>query len=60
MFSELFILSKVTQKLNLIQPFTGIINTSIGLISVTSVLPNLISNVPAVLLLEPLIPSYDT
>ncbi|GJD21524.1 Arsenical pump membrane protein [Rivularia sp. IAM M-261] len=60
MFSGLFILSKVTQKLNLIQPFTGIINTSIGLISVTSVLSNLISNVPAVLLLEPLIPSYDT
>lgn len=60
MFSELFLLSKFTQKLNLIQPFTGIINTSIGLISITSVLPNLISNVPAVLLLEPLIPSYDT
>ncbi|WP_416336312.1 anion transporter [Calothrix sp. UHCC 0171] len=56
MFSGLFILSKVTQKLNLIQPFTQVIDTSAGLITVTSIVSNLISNVPAVLLLEPLIP----
>ncbi|BAZ42319.1 arsenical pump membrane protein [Calothrix sp. NIES-4101] len=56
MFSGLFILSKVTQKLNLIQPFTQVIDTSAGLITVTSIVSNLISNVSAVLLLEPLIP----
>lgn len=60
MFSGLFILTKVTQKLNLIQLFTGIINTSLGLITITSLLSNLISNVPAILLLEPLIPKNDT
>ncbi len=60
MFSGLFILSKATQKLDLIQPFTKLIDTSAGLITVTSVLSNLISNVPAVLLLQPLISKSDT
>ncbi|MBF2064795.1 MAG: anion transporter [Calothrix sp. C42_A2020_038] len=60
MFSGLFILSRVTQKLNLIQPFTQLVDTSAGLITVTSILANLISNVPAVLLLEPLISKNDT
>jgi Na+/H+ antiporter NhaD/arsenite permease-like protein len=56
MFSGLFILTKVTQKLNLLQPFTYVVNSGVGLLSVTAVLSNLISNVPAVLLLQPLIP----
>jgi Na+/H+ antiporter NhaD/arsenite permease-like protein len=55
MFSGLFILSKVTQKLNLLEPFTHATSSPIGLLSVTAVLSNLISNVPAVLLLQPLI-----
>ncbi|BAZ27552.1 arsenical pump membrane protein [Kalymmatonema gypsitolerans NIES-4073] len=60
MFSGLFILTKATQKLNLLQPFTYAANSSAGLVSVTAILSNLISNVPAVLLLQPLIPKDDT
>nr|WP_211175925.1 anion transporter [Brasilonema sp. UFV-L1] len=59
MFSGLFILTKVTQKLNLLEPFTYAVNSSVGLLSVTAILSNLISNVPAVLLLQPLIPKDD-
>lgn len=60
MFSGLFILTRVTQKLNLLQPFTHAINSDAGLLGVTAILSNLISNVPAVLLLQPLIPKDDT
>lgn len=60
MFSGLFILTRVTQKLNLLQPFTHAINSDTGLLGVTAILSNLISNVPAVLLLQPLIPKDDT
>ncbi len=60
MFSGLFILSKATQKLNLLQPFTYAINSAAGLLGVTAILSNLISNVPAVLLLHSLIPQDDT
>ncbi|MBD2164273.1 anion transporter [Calothrix membranacea FACHB-236] len=60
MFSGLFILTRVTQKLNLLQPFTHALNTSASFLSVTVILSNLISNVPAVLLLHPLIPKDDT
>ncbi|MFQ4146555.1 anion transporter [Chlorogloeopsis sp. ULAP02] len=60
MFSGLFILTKVTQQLNLLKPFTYAVNSSAGLLSVTVILSNLISNVPAVLLLQPLIPNDDT
>ncbi|MFN6583682.1 MAG: anion transporter [Aulosira sp. ZfuVER01] len=60
MFSGLFILTKVTEKLNLLQLFTHAVNTSASFLSVTVVLSNLISNVPAVLLLHPLIPKDDT
>jgi Na+/H+ antiporter NhaD/arsenite permease-like protein len=60
MFSGLFILTKVTQKLNLLQPFTYAVNSSVGLLGVTAILSNLISNVPAVLLLQPLISKGDT
>ncbi|GAB1539679.1 anion transporter [Scytonema sp. NUACC21] len=59
MFSGLFILSKVTQKLNLLEPFTDAARSPAGLLSVTAILSNLISNVPAVLLLQPLIPKDD-
>nr|WP_201280314.1 anion transporter [Hassalia byssoidea] len=60
MFSGLFILTRVTQKLNLLQPFTHAINSAVGLLGVTAILSNLISNVPAVLLLQPLISKDDT
>lgn len=55
MFSGLFILAHGTQKLNLLQPFTAWINQPIGLVAVTAILSNLISNVPAVLLLKSLV-----
>ncbi|MCC5644293.1 anion transporter [Nostoc sp. CHAB 5824] len=60
MFSGLFILTRVTQKLNLLQPFTHAINSAASFLGVTVVLSNLISNVPAVLLLHPLVPPGDT
>jgi len=60
MFSGLFILTRVTQKLNLLQPFTHAVNSAGSFLGVTVVLSNLISNVPAVLLLHPLIPQGDT
>ncbi|MEI1374909.1 anion transporter [Nostoc sp. UHCC 0926] len=60
MFSGLFILTRVTQKLNLLQPFTHAINSAASFLGVTVVLSNLISNVPAVLMLHPLVPSGDT
>ncbi len=60
MFSGLFILTKVTQKLNLLQVFTHVINSAASFLGVTVVLSNLISNVPAVLLLHPLISQDDT
>jgi Na+/H+ antiporter NhaD/arsenite permease-like protein len=60
MFSGLFILTKATQKLNLLQPFTQAINSAASLLGVTVILSNLISNVPAVLLLHPLITKDDT
>lgn len=60
MFSGLFILTRVTQKLNLLQPFTHFVNSAASLLGVTVVLSNLISNVPAVLLLQPLISKSDT
>ncbi|MBD2214229.1 anion transporter [Nostoc linckia FACHB-104] len=60
MFSGLFILTRVTQKLNLLQLFTHTVNTSASFLTVTVILSNLISNVPAVLLLHPLIPKDNT
>ncbi|BAY27261.1 arsenical pump membrane protein [Calothrix sp. NIES-2100] len=60
MFSGLFILTRVTEKLNLLQLFTHAVNSSASFLSVTVVLSNLISNVPAVLLLHPLIPKDNT
>ncbi len=60
MFSGLFILTKATQKLNLLQPFTHTVNSAASLLGLTVVLSNLISNVPAVLLLQPLITQDDT
>jgi len=60
MFSGLFILTESIKRLELLQPFTEMVNSSIGLLGVTVLLSNLISNVPTVLLLHPLIPPNDT
>ena len=60
MFSGLFILTKATEQLNLLEPLTEAIDSSAGLLSVTAILSNLVSNVPAVLLLHPLIGANDT
>lgn len=59
MFSGLFVLTRCTQELNLLTLFQGWTTTPIGLVSVTAILSNLISNVPAVLLLHPLIPQHN-
>jgi Na+/H+ antiporter NhaD/arsenite permease-like protein len=56
MFSGLFILTRVIQNLNLLEPFTHIVSSPAGLVGITAILSNIISNVPTVLLLEPLIP----
>jgi Na+/H+ antiporter NhaD/arsenite permease-like protein len=56
MFSGLFVLTRATQQLRLLDPLTDWISSGVGLLGVTAVLSNLISNVPAVLVLQPLIP----
>ncbi|MBD1844086.1 anion transporter [Cyanobacteria bacterium FACHB-63] len=60
MFSGLFILTKATQQLNLTAPFTSAIDTPEKLLTITALLSNLVSNVPAVLLIHPLIQPSDT
>jgi len=52
MFSGLFILTEATQKLHLLDKLIQMTNSPISFFSVTVVLSNLISNVPAVLLLH--------
>jgi Na+/H+ antiporter NhaD/arsenite permease-like protein len=59
LFSGLFILTRCTQKLDLLGLFSSWVGTPLSLIGITAVLSNLISNVPAVLLLQPLIPAND-
>lgn len=60
LFSGLFILTRCTQKLELLTPFTSWVDAPVGLLGITAVLSNLISNVPAVLLLQPLVSPDDT
>jgi len=60
LFSGLFILSRCTQVLDLLTPFQQWVATPWGLCGVTTVLSNVISNVPAVLLIQPLIPREET
>lgn len=60
MFSGLFILTRCTQTLNLLELFGDWVSSSLGVVGVTTLLANVISNVPAVLLLEPLIQPEDT
>jgi len=60
MFSGLFILTRVIQNLNLLQPFADVVSSPVGVVGITAILSNMISNVPTVLLLEPLIPRDNT
>lgn len=60
LFSGLFILTRITQELDLLSLVSGFTHSSLGLLGVTTLLSNLISNVPAVLLLESLIPPDNT
>lgn len=60
MFSGLFILTAATSELNLLQIFTPFVNNSLGLLTAVGLLSNIVSNVPAVLLLQPLIPRDHT
>lgn len=59
MFSGLFILTRSLQSLNLLTHVAPWVSHPAGLVSVTTVLSNLISNVPAVLLLQSLIERDD-
>lgn len=60
MFSGLFIVTAAVQKLGILNVFSNYIHTSLSILAVTALLSNLVSNVPAVLLLENLIPHPDT
>lgn len=55
LFSGLFVLTRCVQALQLLDYFGPWVESSLGLLGVTVVLSNLISNVPAVLLLQSLI-----
>lgn len=59
MFAGLFIITKVTQQLEFLQNLTYFVQTPLRLLGITVVLSNLISNVPAVLVLKPFIPQAD-
>ena len=56
MFSGLFILTEGVQKLGALNWFAQYIHTPLSLLAVTTLLSNLVSNVPAVLLLHQMIP----
>jgi Na+/H+ antiporter NhaD/arsenite permease-like protein len=60
MFSGLFILTRSVQVLNLLDGVQRWVETPMGLLGVTILLSNLISNVPAVLLLQTFIPTDAT
>lgn len=59
LFAGLFVMTRCTQALGLLSGVDAWVNTPLSLTAVTTVLSNLISNVPAVLLLHPLIESGD-
>jgi Na+/H+ antiporter NhaD/arsenite permease-like protein len=60
LFSGLFILTEGVQKLGLLNGFSGFVHDPLSILGVTTLLSNLVSNVPAVLLLHHLIPHPDT
>lgn len=60
MFAGLFVITKATQKLGILDDLTDLVQAPLSLLGVTVVLSNLISNVPAVLVLQSLILPDDT
>lgn len=60
LFSGLFILTEGVQKLGLLNGFAPFVYTPLSVLGVTALLSNLVSNVPAVLLLQHLIPDLDS
>jgi len=59
MFSGLFILTEGVQKLGVLNGFSQLVHNPLSILGVTALLSNLVSNVPAVLLLHHLIPHPD-
>ncbi|XGV98512.1 MAG: anion transporter [Leptolyngbya sp. BL-A-14] len=59
MFSGLFILTEGVQKLGTLNGLSQFVETPLSILGVTALLSNLVSNVPAVLLLHHLIPHPD-
>ncbi|MEH2194252.1 MAG: anion transporter [Nostoc sp.] len=60
MFSGLFIVTAGVEKLGILNLFSGLVHTPLSILGVTALLSNLVSNVPAVLLLQHLLPHSDT
>ncbi|MEG3860068.1 SLC13 family permease [Microcoleus sp. herbarium12] len=60
MFAGLFVVTEATQQLGLLDCLTNLTSTPLGLLRVTLIMSNLISNVPAVLILQSQIFKTDT
>ncbi|MHC5611014.1 MAG: anion transporter [Nostoc sp.] len=60
MFSGLFIVTAGVEKLGILNLFGGLVHSPLSILGVTALLSNLVSNVPAVLLLQHLLPHPDT
>ena len=60
MFSGLFIVTQGVEKLGILDWSAGLVHTPLSILGVTAILSNLVSNVPAVLLLHHLVPHPDT
>ncbi|MEO6863528.1 MAG: anion transporter [Microcoleus sp.] len=59
MFAGLFVVTQGVEKLGILGLFGGFVHTPLSILGVTALLSNLVSNVPAVLLLQHLIPHPD-
>ncbi len=60
MFSGLFILTEGVQKMGFLSGLSPFVHTPLSVLTVTTLLSNLVSNVPAILLLQHLIPHPDS
>ena len=60
MFSGLFVVTAGVEKLGILNLFSGLVYNPLSILGITALLSNLVSNVPAVLLLQHLIPHPDT
>ncbi|MEH2260375.1 anion transporter [Nostoc sp.] len=60
MFSGLFIVTAGVEKLGILNLFSDLVYNPLSILGITALLSNLVSNVPAVLLLQHLLPHPDT